>query len=180
MTYDPFASDEIDAMENTSAAVEGFTRAKDFVGRLLFIQPTAYLTGLSSNNKPGETYDAIEANVHVLDGEPSDKFGVPSVLNAIRLSGSALVPQLRGAVAGRGFVLGRMNSAPTKFGGDSRAYFLAEPTKADWEIRDAYVAKVKAERAGAPRPAEVAPVPTPTATQPIAQPARAGGNPFQR
>jgi len=168
---DPFATDAVDSMENTQGASSEFLKAEDFVGRLLFIRPFNILEGLKSNLNDG-TYSAVEADVHVIDGEAHAKYDVPSVQDAVRLNGGALVPQFKAALRSGGWVLGRMISFPGKGGRDG--YKLAEPTEADWKLRDQYVAHVKAQRAGAARPAET---PKAEAAKPAA---KAGGNPFNR
>lgn len=101
-----------------------FISSRDFVGRLVIIVPTGVQHDIPStmpNAKPGDKYNRVLADVHVLDGPVTDTFDtIPMVIKDQYLQGSALVPQIsrpcgEGRIKPGGMVVGRVTTRKGKF-----------------------------------------------------------------
>jgi len=170
---DPFAGDDFG---NVSGATSGFLDTGAFVGRLVMVKPLEKETGIPSKNKPGETYDGIHCEIHVIDGPAHELYEVPAHLESVRLTGKGLLLQLEPKLrpGKSGWVLGRMIEVPAQVKGNHPARILQEPTAQDVATKDKYVASVIAQRAqgGVTAAATAAPAaqPAPAAMAPKANP----------
>lgn len=138
-----------------SDAQSGFIRASDYAGRLVLIEVKDLKKDLPSS-EAGKSYDAIVADVHVLDGDVTEMFEMNKpyttpdgathaafTVEGSQLSGAALVPQLRGKV-GKSYphnmILGRMKTQPSKrFTRGAPAAILDPPTEADKVLARAFL-----------------------------------------
>jgi len=127
-----------------SDARSGFITAEDFQGRLLLVAVTGFEANRESTMNPGKTFDTIIADVTVLDGPITEMFDhIPMKIEGQYLSGSGLVPQLKGKVGKvhpSNQILGRMTQRPARVTGFKPANVLAEPTDADKVTARAYLA----------------------------------------
>lgn len=101
-----------------------FITASDLLDRLCIVKPTGVELNIPStmpNAKPGDTYNRVIADVHVLDGPVTDQFDtIPFVIKDQYLSGGGLVPQLTrptggGNLAPGGLTVGRFAKRKGKY-----------------------------------------------------------------
>lgn len=99
MTSDPFAGPR-------SGAV-----ITDFRDQLLLITPTGYVDGLTTKwCKPGETKDAVDADLVVLDGKDA-----PARHDSLRIFQGPLIGSLKGRIGkDPGMVLARLRNVENK------------------------------------------------------------------
>ena len=156
------------ATDPFGAPVSEFVKLDDVLGRLVLITPSTIIEGIASTLKgqEGKTYDAVRAQVVVLDGPPSEKIdAVPAVLEDFRLSGASIVPAVMarfkatgptvGGAAGEydvapkdaavQYVLGRVAQAKSSYGTPS--WVLNGYDSKDAEAARQYLAS-------APKPAD--------------------------
>lgn len=118
------------------SAPDPFTTARsefaglgDFAGRAVLVVPTELQTGIPST-RPGaanKTYDRVIADVIVLDGGSDEDLGIdelPATFEQMFISGSVVVPQLRGAVKSRKPVLGVVAKQKSQIKGNNDAVVL--------------------------------------------------------
>jgi hypothetical protein len=117
MSTDPFTD-----------ARSSFTKLDDLIDRTVLVAPQEIQTLKSTlRGQEGKEYDAITADVIVLDGEPDDEIGietVPTTIEGMRISGSVVVNQLRPKVKSHGLVLGRVSKQKAQTKGFNDAYVL--------------------------------------------------------
>lgn len=118
MSTDPFAT-----------ARSTFVGLGDLDGRAVLVVPTQLETGIPST-RPGQskTYDRIIADVIVLDGGPDEELGLdelPYTFEEMFISGSVVVPQLRGAVKHHKPVLGVVTKQKSQIKGNNDAVSLS-------------------------------------------------------
>jgi hypothetical protein len=122
MTDDPFDD-----------ARPGFVRLEDLKGRLLCVYPQS--SSERDSNLPGQQgkkYEQILADVIVLDGDVTEQVEeVPTILDGIAFSGSAIVPQLKSKLGKNRGVLGRLATRKSQTKGFGDAWVLDAPTDAD-------------------------------------------------
>lgn len=132
----------------------------DHNGRLLLIKPKQYLTGVPTKDY-GEK-DAIEADIHILDGPAAG-----TVLRDGRVFGLVMIGQLKGNVGTGRFNLGRLGQGAATKG--NPPWKLAEPTGEDAELARRYLSSDKYKEnttAAAPAPAPAAVAAAPAASDP--------------
>lgn len=144
-----------------TTAVTEFVNKEDVKDRLILIRPLTLQRGLPSTMKgakEGDSYDAIFADVAVLDGEVTDKIDmVPMVVNAMKLAGATLTPSIlarckigKVTVGGRRgevdlqpkdpdspYVLGRLETRKSDYG--TPMWVLSEFSKRDVKVAMAYL-----------------------------------------
>lgn len=109
------------------------TRIEDIDGRavVLFANEIRKMPGKTD---PGKTYDAVFADVIVLDGNLNDEAGiesVPCVIENMMLTSGPIVGNLRNRVGRLDKpLIGRINSRRSQYGA-SRAYGIGELTPED-------------------------------------------------
>jgi hypothetical protein len=156
------------ATDPFGAPVSEFVKLEDILGRLVLITPNTIIKGIASTLKgqEGKTYDAVRAQVVVLDGPVSEKIeAVPTALEDFRLSGASIVPAVMarfkatGATVGGGqgeydvapkdpavpYVLGRVAQVKSSYGTPSWVLNPFDPE--DAELARTYLAS-------APKPAD--------------------------
>ena len=129
-------SDPFDGPSSTSAKIT------NYLGALLLITPTAYEDSLTTAfTKPGETTDAVRADLVVLD-EPKDGFPedeeAPHEVSDILIFQGVLIGQTKAKV-GKGMVLGRLIQRDPSRPGVNGAFALEDPTDADKEVAREYL-----------------------------------------
>jgi hypothetical protein len=126
-------SDDIFDEPGSGSSGDNFT-PDDLSGRLLLVKPLDHRHGI--NTAFGEK-EAIEADVHVLDGGDAG-----SVLRAVYVFPLALIGQLKGNVATGRFCLGRLGKGTPK-PGQKPPWRLLDPTEDDKTLARKYVASDK-------------------------------------
>src|SRR3990172_1116959 len=118
---DPFADSEaLDGDDPFDSASSAFVQPEVLDGRLILIMPKRLE---SKKGKNGDPYDAIFGDVVVLSGQPADKIdAVPTVLEDVMWSSGFVVSQLRPKLARKRPVLGVLNSRPSTYNRQVRAY----------------------------------------------------------
>jgi hypothetical protein len=117
MTSDPF-----------DTARSNFLGLGDLAGRAVLVYPTKLEENIPST-RPGQnkTYSRIVADVIVLDGDVDEEAGVdeiPMTVSDMFISGSVLVPQLRGNLKTKRPVLGVVNKQKSSVKGNNDAVVL--------------------------------------------------------
>jgi|SRR5215207_1074110 len=113
---DPFAT-----------ARSNFIGLGDLEGRAVLVYPTGLETDIPSTRDTSKTYDAIIADVIVLDGDEDEELGldeIPGTIEDMRISGAVLVPQLRGALKKSRPVLGVVDKQKSRTKGNNDAVVL--------------------------------------------------------
>ncbi|PJE23619.1 MAG: hypothetical protein CK431_10205 [Mycobacterium sp.] len=130
-------------------------------GRLLLIKPKQFLTKVPTKDY-GEK-DAIEADIHILDGPAAG-----TVLRDGRIFSLVLIGQTKGNVGSGRFNLGRLGQGPATKG--NPPWKLFDPTGEDAELARRYLTSDKyKENTSAPAPAaEPAAAAAPAASDPWA------------
>lgn len=128
-------------------------------GRLLLITPTGIERGITSPLKK-EPHDRITADVVILDGDPikgvlnkdnevthiyETPLSPPHKLDAMWISQTVLVNQLRNAQKNSGMVLGRVTQLPPVKAGNNKSWSLDAPTEDDKKVARAYIESTKVD-----------------------------------
>lgn len=128
-TADPFATSATSEDPFATPSTE-FVEVADLDGRLLVIFPHRVEQAVGKSD--GKPYDKIIADVIVVDGPTTDKITeVPFVVEDMHFSAKMIVGQLRPYVGKNRPVLGRVNSKPSSFNKQVKAYGLGDPEQAD-------------------------------------------------
>jgi len=139
---DPFAGADED--EDFASPDKNFLGVDDLDGRLVIIFPHA-IAEVASTKPGGKPYDRVTADVVVVDGAPTDKLtSLPHLATDMYLSASALVGAVRKHVGKGKPVLGRVDSRPSSYNKQVKAYGLADPTDADKAAARPALAKYRA------------------------------------
>lgn len=121
---------------------------KTLEGRLLLIKPLQQLTGINTANG---AKDAVEADVHVLDGDTAGTVCRGAYVFPLVLQG-----QIKGNAGTGRFNLGRLGKGTAK-PGQNAPWKLADPTDADKDLARRYLASDRyKQNNAAPAPAPVA------------------------
>lgn len=150
----------------------------DLNGRLLLIKPKAML-----HDVPTKDYgpkDAVEVDLHVLDGPATPTAYPGQVYHDGRVFPMVLIGQLKGGIGSGRFSLGRLEQGPATKG--KPPWRLADPTEADKDLARRYLASDKYKQNERSIPAQATPVgpastqsdPWGGASQPGNQPANVG------
>jgi hypothetical protein len=131
---------------------------KDFEGQLLLIKPLQQLTGITTSNG---AKDAVEADVHILDGA-----GAGEVLRGAYVFPLVLQGQIKGNIGSGRFNLGRLAKGVAK-PGQNPPWKLTDPTPEDTELARRYLNSDHYKNANA------APAPVAAAAPAAAPPAAA-------
>lgn len=135
----------------------------NWIGKLFLIFPESVETvNFSRPDGTQDPTDMVTADVAIID--LPDETGKPTFLQAARIGGSALVPQLKKKIGKK--VLGRLQQTPAQ-GQKSGAYFLADFSPQDAQTAESY------EQAF-PRSAYQAPSEPPANAWQAQQPAQSG------
>jgi hypothetical protein len=116
VTEDPF-----------DTARTNFAGLGDFEGRAVLVLPTELQKDIPSNRAGGGTYERVVADVIVLDGDLDDELGIdelPAIFDGMFISGSVVVPQLRGSLKNRKPKLGVVVKQPARTKGNNPAILL--------------------------------------------------------
>lgn len=127
----------------------------NYEGRLLLIKPLQQLHGINTANGPK---DAVEADIHILDGD-----GAGTALRGAYIFPLVLQGQVRSNIGTGRFNLGRLGKGSAK-PGQNAPWVLRDPTDADKDLARRYLAsdKFKQNNAAAePTPAAAAPASDP-------------------
>lgn len=113
------------------------------VGRLVLCYPTQIKKDLPGNDRKS-TYNAIVADVHVLDGDTitdgDTPLSIPGVLDDFRFNGEQFVDGMTKLVGTKRPYLCRIGEAPSKINRNVMARFPLTPTDADKVTAKAYMA----------------------------------------
>lgn len=141
----------------------------DHNGRLLLIKPKQHLTGVKTKDY-GEK-EAIEADVHILDGPAAG-----TVLRDARLFSLWLIGQTKGNVGTGRFNLGRLFQGEATKG--NPPWKMADPTDADKDLARRYIASDRyKQNTAAPVAVAAAPADDPWGSASAADPAAATAAP---
>lgn len=112
------------------SARSAFTTIDDIDGRLCIFVPR---TEAQAKGNDGTPYQHITGDVIVIDGEATEQLPgpFPYVVDDMRVSSEFCVNQLRPALRKGRMLLGTVNSQPSKFNKNVKAYSIGTPTEAD-------------------------------------------------
>jgi hypothetical protein len=129
-TTDPFATGTTSEDDPFATPTTEFVEIADLDGRLIVVLPDRIEQ--ANGKSDGKPYDKVIGDVIVVDGPTTDKITeLPFVVEDMHLSSKMVVGQLRPKV-GKGVpVLARVNSKPSSFNRQVKAYGLGDPTDAD-------------------------------------------------
>lgn len=140
---DPFAGADPDEDEFATPD-RNFLAVDDLDGRLVIIFPHS-IAEVASTKPNGKPYDRVTADVVVVDGTVTDKLDqVPFLAENMYLSAGSLVGAVRKHVGKGKPVLGRVDSRPSSYNKQVKAYGLADPTDADKKAASPALAKYRA------------------------------------
>lgn len=142
---DPFDPGEFD--ESAFADPGGYVEIHDLDGRLLVIFPKRIVTAKSRQN--GEQYEKVIADVLVIDGPTTDKMPqIPATLLDQHISAGSVKMAIQGMIGKGKPVLGRVNSQPSQYNRQVKAYGLSDPTDQDKRAAWPALQRYKAEQFG--------------------------------
>jgi hypothetical protein len=144
---DPFAVDD-EPFDDTFDLAGGaaFVKMEDLLGRLLLIKPTSIGERESTiqGAKPGDTYEYVECDVVVLDGEPTELIeSVPTVLEAFQFSGAVVVSSLKPKLRNGKRLLGRLGQHKAKQFKTSMGWHFDPPSDVDQALARSYLASTR-------------------------------------
>lgn len=150
------------------------------LGRLILVKPLEYKTDVLTKDYGAK--DAIEADIHVLDGPANGEYSPGAVFHSAYIFPMVMIGQIKSGVGSGRFNLGRVEQGkPTK---GKPPWQLADPTDADKELARKYLAsdryKQNERSAPAPQPAAAPPASDPwgSAPAPAAQVAAPAAGPW--
>lgn len=170
--YGPPRAPDAPAATVTRPRLQDFGRD----GRLVLISPSEIKRGLPNRlGKPGDTQDRMTADVVILDGNAFPFGGQPEKgvahtllsseppyeIPAMFISSAPLISQCERRVGES--VLGRLRIVPLQNG--NSAYRIDDPTQADFEVANAFIAAKAQGRVAAPQPAPQSAPPQPQPQQ---------------
>lgn len=144
---DPFAvnDDEFDETFDLAGGAS-FVKMDDLLGRLLLVKPISVGERESTlpGAKPGQTYEYVECDVVVLDGEPTDLIDeIPAVLDAFQFSGAVVVGALKPKIRKGARLLGRLGQHRAAQFKTSMGWHFDVPTEADQALARKYLAATR-------------------------------------
>lgn len=126
-----------------------YVTIEDLEGRHLVVMPEK-IENVQSTKPGGKPYDRIVGTVIVLDGEVTDKIEtVPFVIEDMFLSAGNVVNRVKGHIKTGKPALGYVDSVPSSYNRNVKAYGFQPVDPSNREIRDAANAAIRAYREAA-------------------------------
>ena len=122
-----------------------FPKPKWLKGRLVLAYPTKILRDQLSKDGTGKKYNAIVADVHVLDGGditdgPDKPISIPAIIEDFRFSNEQFVGGMERLIGSHRPFLFRMGYGPSKMNAEVPAFWPDLPSEADKTRAKQYMA----------------------------------------